>query len=99
KRALETGSNSADNLVLVGWGYAQNGKAEEALALIKRGFRLNPFPLPWWYGALGDALLFGGHTEDAVRAHRKCVENLPDHIWCQCGLTVDLVRTGKIAEA
>ena len=99
KRALEVGPNSADNLLLVGYGYAPNGKAAEAKVLIDRAFRLNPFPPPYWYGALGDALLFGKRPAEAIPFHRKCVDSIPDFIWCQFGLTVALAQTGKIDEA
>ena len=99
EKALAVGPNDADHLVMIGWGFAQNGRAEEALVLIKRALRLNPFPHEWVYGAQGDALLFANHAEEAIPVHRKCVDRVPDFIWCQFGLTADYVLTGRIPEA
>ena len=60
---------------------------------------MNPIPSDWYFSALGDSLLFANRAEEALSAHRKCVERVPDLIWCQFGLTVDYVETGKLAQA
>jgi tetratricopeptide (TPR) repeat protein len=97
--AAELAPNSAEALVLVGWGYAQLGRPEEALALTQRAQRLNPYPPDWWYGAIGDALLFMNRQEEAIVEYKKSVIGVPDFIWSHFGLTVAYVETGRLPEA
>jgi len=99
EKAIELSPNQADILVLSGWTFATTGRANEAISLVERALRLNPLPPDWFYGALGDSLLFAKRVEEALPAHRKCVERIPDFIWCQLGITVDYVETGKNEQA
>jgi adenylate cyclase len=98
-KALAAGPNQADNLALVAWILAPNGRSKEAVALVEAGMRLNPLPPEWYYGALGDALLFSGQAQEAAVADRKCIERAPDFLWCQLGLTVALVGAGQLDQA
>jgi tetratricopeptide (TPR) repeat protein len=98
-KALAAGPNQADNLALVGWILAPNGRAKEAVGLVETGIRLNPLPPEWYYGALGDALLYAGRAREAVEASRKCVDQAPDFLWCQLGLAVALARANRVDEA
>ena len=88
--------NQADVVVQGAWTYALTGRAKEAVPLAERALRLNPFPPDWFFSALGDSLLFANRVEEAVSAYRKCVEKIPDFIWCQFGLTVAYVESGKM---
>jgi adenylate cyclase len=99
ERAIALSPNQADTLVVSGWTFSENARAGEAIALVERALRLNPIPPDWYFGALGDSFLFANRVDDALAVHRKCVERLPDFIWCQLGLTVDYVETGKLAQA
>ena len=98
-KAIAVSPNFAHVLAQSAWVYAQNGRADEAVVLTQRAMRLDPFPPSWYYGGLGDSLLFARRIEDAIPAHRKCVEQTPDFIWCQLGLTVDYALLGKIDQA
>ncbi len=93
-RALALGPNQADVLALGAWNIAAYGRAVEAIPLVERAFRLNPIPPDWYYGALGDSLLWSKRIDEALLAHRKCVERLPEFIWCQLGLTAAYVESG-----
>ena len=96
EKALSVSPNQAGILAISAWAFAPMGRAEEAVSLAERAFRLNPFPPAWYFGALGDSLLFAQRIEDAANAHRKCVEQLPSHLFCQFGLTVAYVELGKL---
>jgi len=98
-KALALGPNQADTLLLSGWVFAQNGRANEAVSLVERAFRLNPFPYDYYYGALGDSLLFANRVEEALPAQRKCVERLPDFLFCRLGLTATYVAAGNLEQA
>ena len=98
-RALALSPNQADVLAVGGWNLAGNGRAQEAIPLVHRALRLNPIPPDWYYGALGDSLLFSNQPDEAIPVHRRCVERIPDFIWCQLGLTVAYVESGKLEQA
>ena len=99
ERALALSPNQADILALSAWVFAQNGRAQEAVSLVERAFRRNPFPPDWYFGSLGDSLLFAKRIEDALPNQRKCVEHAPDFLWCQLGLAVTYVEAGKLEQA
>jgi tetratricopeptide (TPR) repeat protein len=67
--------------------------------LMQRAMRLDPRPPSSYYGALGDSLLFAKRVEEAIPAHRQCVELTPDLIWCRLGLTVDYALVEKTDQA
>lgn len=98
-KARALSPNNANVLANAGWAFAPIGKAEEAVQLVQRAIRLNPTVPDWYFGALGDSLLFSGKAADAAAAHRKCVEGMPDHITCQLGLTAAYLETGKLEQA
>jgi adenylate cyclase len=99
EKALAVSPNDANVIVLSAWVLAYSGRADEAVVLMQRAMRLDPYPPPWYYGGLGDSLLFAKRVEEAMPAHRQCVELSPDFIWCQLGLTVDYVLVGKTDQA
>jgi len=99
EKALSVSPNNAGVLLLAAWVLAPNGRADEAVELAKRGMRLDPFPRAQDYGALGDSFLFAKRVDEALPVHRQCVEQTPDFIWCQLGLTVDYVLVGKESQA
>ena len=43
--------------------------------------------------------MFAKRVEEAIPIHRKCVELIPDFIWCQLGLTVDYALVGNTNQA
>ena len=96
EKALSLSPNDANVVALSGWILALNGRAEEAVSLVERALRLAPVPLSWYFGGLGDSLLFAKRVDEAIAAHRKCVERDPDFIWCRLGLTVGYVESGKL---
>ena len=74
EKALFVSPNQADTLLLAAWAFAPNGRANEAVDLAQRALRLNPYPPDWYYGALGDSLLFARRVDEALPALSKCVE-------------------------
>lgn len=99
EKAITLSPNDANTLALSGWVLALTGRAAESKPLVERALRLDPLPPGWYYGAMGDSLLFANHVDEAVQSHRKCVQLVPDFIWCELGLTVDYVESGKLDEA
>jgi adenylate cyclase len=97
--ALALAPNQADTLVNAGWILAQNGRAEQAVMYMLRAFRLDPFPQDVFHGGLAESLRFAGRVKEAIPSYRKCVERIPDFIWCQMGLTVAYVEVGDLEQA
>jgi tetratricopeptide (TPR) repeat protein len=98
-KALAVSPNDADVIAYSAYVLALSGRADEAYVLMQRAMRLDPRPPSSYYGALGDSLLFAKRVEEAIPAHRQCVELTPDFIWCQLGLTVDYALLGKADQA
>jgi adenylate cyclase len=97
--AAQLAPNSAEALVLIGWAYSQLGRADEGVDLVRRAQRMNPYSPAWWYGAMGDALLFMNRQDEAIVEYKKSVTAIPDFIWGHFGLTVAYVETGRYADA
>ncbi|WEX74561.1 tetratricopeptide repeat protein [Sinorhizobium numidicum] len=71
RRAYQLNSNDANALVQMGGLLARRGKLDEAMQWINEGFRLNPFPPPWYSAALGNALYILGRYEEAAAALKE----------------------------
>jgi len=98
-KALAVSPNDADVIAYSAYVLALSGRPEEAVVLMQRAMRLDPLPPSSYFGALGDSLLFAKRVEEAIPAHRQCVELTPDMIWCRLGLTVDYALVEKIDQA
>ncbi|WP_331371426.1 adenylate/guanylate cyclase domain-containing protein [Sinorhizobium chiapasense] len=68
RRAYQLNPNDANTLVQMGGLLARRGKIEEAMRWIDEGFRLNPFPPPWYSATLGNALYILGRYGEAAAA-------------------------------
>jgi tetratricopeptide (TPR) repeat protein len=99
EKALALSPNQADILAHGGLILALHGRAEEGLARVQRAWRLNPFPAVWYFDMLGTGLLFANRVTEALPVFRQCVERVPDHIYCQCRLTLAYVEAGKVEQA
>lgn len=71
RRAYLLNPNDASTLVQMGGLFARRGKLDEAMEWINEGFRLNPFPPPWYSAALGNALYILGRYEEAAAALKE----------------------------
>lgn len=99
RKALAVSPNDAQSIAYSAWALATSGHAPEAVDSMQRAMRLDPIPPSWYYGALGDSFLFSQRLQEALPAHRKCVELTHDLIWCQLGLAVDEVLAGDVSGA
>lgn len=71
RRAHQLNPNDANTLVQMGGLLARRGRLQEAMEWIDEGYRLNPFPPPWYSAALGNALYILGRYEDAAAALKE----------------------------
>ncbi|MEI2296508.1 adenylate/guanylate cyclase domain-containing protein [Ensifer sp. MJa1] len=71
RRAYLINPNDANTLVQMGGLYARRGNLAEAMEWIDEGFRLNPFPPPWYSATLGNALYILGRFDEAAAALKE----------------------------
>lgn len=96
-RAYELNPNLADGrfgLVLF-----QTGRAVEAIALMKRIMRLDPFPPAVYYSYLGNAHYLNGEYELALEALRVSNERLPGYRPSYTWLAATAAQLGRREEA
>jgi adenylate cyclase len=100
ERAVSLNSGLAAVLGYYGFSLSVAGRSEEAIPLIQKAIRLNPFgSFPSCYNALGNALMFTGRYEEAVTAYKKYLESTPNFIWAHVTLAATYSMMGREKEA
>jgi adenylate cyclase len=100
ERAITLSPGVATVLGYYGFSLSVAGRAEEAIPLIEKAIRLNPFgSFPSCYNALGNALMFTGRYEEAVSAYKKYIEISPNFIWAHVTLAATYSMMGREKEA
>jgi tetratricopeptide (TPR) repeat protein len=67
------------------------GKSEEAIPLIQKASRRNPFDQGLHLLQLGHAYGGAGRYEDAIKAYNKTLQYAPDNIFAYLGLTANYI--------
>jgi adenylate cyclase len=100
ERAVALDPGGATVLGYYGFSLSVAGRAEEAIPLIQKAIRLNPFgSFPSCYNALGSALMFTGRYEEAVSAYKKYIQVTPNYIWAHVMLAATYSEMGREKEA
>ena len=99
ERAIEIAPNSADSYSFLAQVLNYSGRAEEAVALIEKAFRLNPFPSPSYYFYAAHTYRLIGRYEDAVRMCKECLARWPNNIVAQVALAFNYAAWGRDEEA
>jgi adenylate cyclase len=71
ERALAASPNQGNVVANSAWNFATMGRANEAVQLMQRALRLNPFPPAWYYGGLGESLTWSGRPGEGAAALQK----------------------------
>ena len=80
KKALSVQPSAAHCYVIFGNILRSMDRSHEAISLIKKGILLNPFPLHWYYSALGMACADSGRYDEAITAFNQSIEIDPSWI-------------------
>ena len=99
QEAIAINPNAADAYVMLGWVLTCSGKAEEAINLIKKGMRLNPFPPPHYQLWLGHTYRLLAQYRKAIEVYEKILERHPDNLWAHIWLTATYNTLGHEEEA
>jgi adenylate cyclase len=90
-----------------GWGALTNygnsltfaGRPEEAIPLLQKVIRLNPYGPAYMYNNLGRPLLLTGRYEEAVSAYKKAIQLGPDNFYARAELAATYIMMGREEEA
>jgi predicted TPR repeat methyltransferase len=95
---LEVAPDHADALHFSGVLAHQQGRSDEAVALIERSLELEPARADW-HGNLGIVLQDRLELDEAIGAYRRAIELDADHANAYSNLGVVLRAKGRLAEA
>jgi len=98
RRVLELAPEHPHALHYSGVLAHQQGRNEEALALVGRSLALEPDRADW-HSNLGNILQNQGRFEEAVVAYQRAIALEPEHANTYCNLGVLLRAEGKLADA
>lgn len=96
RQACALDPNDADAHLFLSQALGHCGHAEEALACVEKGMRLNPRPSAFYYYALGFVHLALEHYPQAIAALRQGIEISPMFIPNQATLAIAYAMTGDV---
>jgi len=100
ERAIAIAPNFADAYVFFAFALNVSGRAEEAIPVIEKAFRLTPLNPPYfYYQHAARAYYLVGRYEDAVRMNQKLLSRWPDNIFGLRSLVVTYAAMGRWDEA
>lgn len=99
KAALDSNSNNADGLALIGRIQTFLGKPQEAIQSINKAIRLNPMAPSWYYTSLGLAHIGDEKYEEALADFTKAKQISQRDIFANIGLIASLELTGETSKA
>ena len=90
---------SIDEWVTCSQVLAQTGHADQAIEVMRRVLRFDPYAPPTTYSVLGRALLMAGRPVEALPELRFCAARLPDYAGCHHSILMAAHETGQVDEA
>ena len=99
EKSIALGPNQAFPHFLLAMYLFHTGRYKEALPLIKKAMRLNPYYPSFYLELLGGVYLRNGDDEEAVTAFKRLVVRQPDRIVGHLGLAVAYIRIGLKEQA
>jgi len=103
KKAIALRPNDACNLALLAQTLSYSGRSDEAIGLMERAMRLNPYYPEWYLGILGQSYRVAGRYEQAIATYNELLERrqktggttLQSHL----GLTLTYMKIGREDDA
>jgi adenylate cyclase len=99
ERAVALNPNFANAYHRLGLVLRFAGRPEEAIPVIKKGIRLNPFPPGTYYYNLATACAYAGQCEEAIAACEKALQREKDNLLTHITTTVSYSLCGREGEA
>jgi tetratricopeptide (TPR) repeat protein len=99
KRAIELFPNGADVHMFLGFTLNYAGRPDEAMGILNKALRLNPFP-PWYIPKdIGHSYLLKGQYEKALPEFKKALQLAPKSAPIFGWLAVNYILLGREEEA
>ena len=103
KKSIALRPNDACNLALLAQTLSFSGRSDEAIGLMERAMRLNPYYPEWYLGVLGQSYRVAGRYEQAIATYNELLERrqktggttLQPHL----GLTLTYMKIGREDDA
>ena len=99
ERSVELNPNGAAVHGLFAITLSHVGRVDEAIFLLKKGIRLNPFPEYWYFFQLGRCYGLNGQYEEAVSTLKKALQLAPNNLASNLVMASACVRLGREEEA
>jgi adenylate cyclase len=99
ERALALDPNSSETLFRAGLFMLYARKPEDAISLLQKAIRLNPFAPAQYHQNLSIAYRATGRHEEAISAAKQAVQRGPDHISSHIALALAYSAAGRDLEA
>ena len=99
EQAMAISPNSAITYANMGKGLYNIGKPKEAITIIKKAIRLNPFPRSLYFYFLGTAYFLDVQYDEAITAYKKAIHLQPKNIFARIILTATFALSGHEDEA
>ena len=99
ERAVGLNPGGATELTNYASSLTYAGRPEEAIPLLQKAIRLNPFGPTYLYQSFGSALWMTGRFEEAVSALKKAIQIAPDNIPAHLFLAATYSQMGREKEA
>ena len=99
ERGLDLDPNSPAVLYSSASALAYSGRPEEAIPLLQKAIRLNPFAPATFFDTLSVAYRMVGRFDEAVEQAKKAVERDPKNQYTNVGLASSCILAGREEEA
>jgi TolB-like protein/Tfp pilus assembly protein PilF len=99
ERAVALNPNGADTHRTLGMILDFSGRTEEAIPVLKKALRLNPFPKVSYFVILGAAYRKTGRYEEAITMLKKAIKRAPDYLAAHSLLAATYIDLGREEEA
>jgi len=99
ERGLALDSHSSGVLYNSGTALACSGRPEEAIPLLHKAIRLNPFAPAAWFDSLSTAYRMVDRFDEAVEQAKKAAEREPENQFTNLGLASAYILAGREEEA
>lgn len=99
ERGVALNPNGADARFTLAAIVGQLGRWEESVLYAKKAIRLNPFPMIYYYFALGHAYFMTGQYDESIATFKKMLNRSPDNIYAQVFLAASYSLAGRNIDA
>ena len=99
ERAVALDPSGADAHMNLGKALNFSGRPEEAIPVLKKALRLNPFPGVGYFVLLGAVYRKTGQYEEALAVLKKAVKMSPNHLSAHRNLAATYILSGREEEA